>query len=82
MGLDATVETATIEFARVTADSPASEPVVVTLVPIDPIRSGLLATRVVPLELLAPFPNEHWSVTGVEDATVPFEMSLCKQQYF
>jgi hypothetical protein len=45
----------------------------------DPIRSGLLATRVVALELLAPFPNKHWSV-GVEDATVPFEISLYKQR--
>ena len=77
MGLDATVETATIEFARVTADSPNSEPVVVALVPVDPIRSGLLATRVVALELLAPFSNKHWSV-GVEDAFVPFEISLYK----
>jgi hypothetical protein len=81
MGLDATVETAAIEFARVTADSPVSLPVVeVALAPTEAIRSGLLATRVVPLEPLAPFPNEHWSVTGVEDATVPFEISPCEQR--
>ena len=60
MGLDVTVERATIEFASVTAESPASEPQLVTLVAVDTIRSGLLATRVVvSLELPAPLPNEH-----------------------